>query len=905
MRFEQYLSKICFKLGNPARYPRYRTGLRRPNLHFQSPSLLSLSGFHPFRAYSIFKGPGALKGNSLPTVNIPRFLSFSSIPKAIIRSLRLPVAGFSLVAGGVAYVGAQVQRASDYTKDVFDRAFNVVDTAWDKTRGVVNDATSINLPEIHMPGWMEKILRLDEESVEKRRQMQLRKTLEKENQAENESSSSGGDDNPAGVVVGLTGAVASNLTNDDENSYEKLNEDEKQRLAQESKDDRMMIFTKKMIEIRNILHDIQDDNSHITLPSIVVVGSQSSGKSSVLEAIVGHEFLPKGSNMVTRRPIELTLVHSKETTTPYCEFNGFQFGQITDFTKVQQILTDLNMAIPPRQGVNDDPIRLTICASHIPNLSLIDLPGYIQIHSSDQPVDLDDKIASLCDKYIQEPNIILAVCAADVDLANSTALKASRRVDPLGLRTIGVITKMDLIPPEKAVSILRNEHYPLHYGYIGVISKVPQLSMWSRNQNLTDIVSSRERSYFSAHPEFRELPVLPMLGIQNLRKNLIHVLEYTMSKNLQYTADSIRSELDDCSYQYKVQYNDRLLTAESYIAENLDVLKAAFKELSQKLDKNEVRALLKETLNEKILDLLAERYWMDQNILDWTKQSRTVDEHWQYKLDSCVSMLTRMGLGRVSTLQVTELLSKKIEEISKQSPFGEHPGALQYILNATQDILRRRYHNTSEQVENCVKPYKFEVEIDDEEWKASRSEALVLIQKELSLCQAAEEKIKKALGSKRLSQILDFLDSQAKSSEPLPVAHSAILLDQGRLMQYLQMRETILKLRLSTLKSKTCKLKESKYLCPEIFLNAVSNKLINTAVLFINIELLSEFYYQFPRELDQRLIHSLTSDQLASLVDENPRVKSQIQLQRKKQALELALLKINSLAMLERQTDTD
>ncbi|KAI1030585.1 hypothetical protein LB505_004032 [Fusarium chuoi] len=74
-----------------------------------------------------------------------------------------------------------------------------------------------------------------------------------------------------------------------------------------------------MIEIRSILQRV-GQSSTLTLPSIVVIGSQSSGKSSVLEAIVGHEFLPKGSNMVTRRPIELTLVNTPSSREEYGEF---------------------------------------------------------------------------------------------------------------------------------------------------------------------------------------------------------------------------------------------------------------------------------------------------------------------------------------------------------------------------------------------------------------------------------------------------------------------------------------------------------------------------------------------------------------------------------------------------------
>jgi replication fork clamp-binding protein CrfC len=239
-----------------------------------------------------------------------------------------------------------------------------------------------------------------------------------------------------------------------------------------ARDEQMMLLTKKMIQIRTLLQSIGQSQT-LSLPSIVVIGSQSSGKSSVLEAIVGHEFLPKGHNMVTRRPIELTLVNTPDAKAEYAEFPALGLGKVTDFTHVQRTLTDLNLAVPAEECVTDDPIQLRIYSPNVPDLSLIDLPGYIQVVGSDQPPELKQKIADLCEKYIQSPNVILAISAADVDLANSTALRASRRVDPRGERTIGVITKMDLVDADRGYNLLPDTKYQLRLGYVGVVCRVP------------------------------------------------------------------------------------------------------------------------------------------------------------------------------------------------------------------------------------------------------------------------------------------------------------------------------------------------------------------------------------------------------------------------------------------------
>jgi hypothetical protein len=179
--------------------------------------------------------------------------------------------------------------------------------------------------------------------------------------------------------------------------------------------------------------------------------------------------------MVTRRPIELTLVHTVKDVNgqavEYCEFPSLGLGKISDYSQIQKILTDLNLAVPSSEAISDEPIDLRIYSPNVPDLTLIDLPGYVQISSMDQPETLKEKVSALCEKYIREPNIILAVCAADVDLANSPALRASRKVDPLGLRTLGVVTKMDLVSPEIGATILSGNRYPLHLGYVGVVCK--------------------------------------------------------------------------------------------------------------------------------------------------------------------------------------------------------------------------------------------------------------------------------------------------------------------------------------------------------------------------------------------------------------------------------------------------
>lgn len=106
-------------------------------------------------------------------------------------------------------------------------------------------------------------------------------------------------------------------------------------------------------------------------------------------------------------------------------------------------------------------------------------------------------------------------------------------------------------------------------------------------------------------------------------------------------------------------------------------------------------------------------------------------------------------------------------------------------------------------------------------------------------------------------------------------------------------------MRLLAIKSKQCASQSNKYQCPEIFLDVVADKLTSTAVLFLNVELLSEFYYNFPRELDLRLGKGLSEAEIERFASEDPKIKRQLDVIRKKDMLELVLRKIEGLRALE------
>lgn len=170
----------------------------------------------------------------------------------------------------------------------------------------------------------------------------------------------------------------------------------------------------------------------LDLPQIAVVGGQSAGKSSVLENFVGRDFLPRGSGIVTRRPLVLQLIHAK---TEYAEFIHKPGKVYTDFNEVRkEIEADTDRVTGKNKGISSLPINLKVYSPSVLNLTLIDLPGMTKIPIGDQPPDIELQIRRMILDYIKRDScLILAVTPANMDLANSDALQIAREVDPQGI----------------------------------------------------------------------------------------------------------------------------------------------------------------------------------------------------------------------------------------------------------------------------------------------------------------------------------------------------------------------------------------------------------------------------------------------------------------------------------------
>ncbi|KAF5753493.1 putative dynamin central domain, Dynamin superfamily [Helianthus annuus] len=279
-----------------------------------------------------------------------------------------------------------------------------------------------------------------------------------------------------------------------------------------------------------------------SLPSIAVVGGQSSGKSSVLESVVGKDFLPRGSGIVTRRPLVLQL-HKIDNGKEYAEFLHLPSQKFYDFVAVRKEISDeTDRETGQTKQISSVPIHLSIYSPNVVNLTLVDLPGLTKVAVDGQSEGIVQDIENMVRAYIQKPNcIILVISPANQYLATSDAIKMSREVDPTGERTIGVLTKIDLMDKgTDAVDILEGKSYRLKFPWVGIVNRSQQ----DINKRV-DMASARrkEREYFSTSREYKHLA--SRMGSEYLAKTLSKHLEGVIKSRIPGIQSLINKTLAD------------------------------------------------------------------------------------------------------------------------------------------------------------------------------------------------------------------------------------------------------------------------------------------------------------------------------------------------------------------------
>uniref|UniRef100_A0A8C0UWY3 Dynamin-1-like protein n=1 Tax=Cyanistes caeruleus TaxID=156563 RepID=A0A8C0UWY3_CYACU len=287
---------------------------------------------------------------------------------------------------------------------------------------------------------------------------------------------------------------------------------------------------------------------------------QSSGKSSVLESLVGRDLLPRGTGVVTRRPLILQLVHvspedGRKGAGDENEVDAEEWGKFlhtknkiyTDFDEIrQEIESETERISGNNKGISPEPIHLKIFSSNVVNLTLVDLPGMTKVPVGDQPKDIELQIRELILQFISNPNsIILAVTAANTDMATSEALKIAREVDPDGRRTLAVITKLDLMDAgTDAMDVLMGRVIPVKLGIIGVVNR-SQLDI----NNKKSVADSIRDEYGFLQKKY------PSLANRNGTKYLARTLNRLLMHHIRDCLPELKTRINVLAAQYQSLLN--------------------------------------------------------------------------------------------------------------------------------------------------------------------------------------------------------------------------------------------------------------------------------------------------------------------------------------------------------------
>ncbi|EYU23468.1 hypothetical protein MIMGU_mgv1a020957mg, partial [Erythranthe guttata] len=223
------------------------------------------------------------------------------------------------------------------------------------------------------------------------------------------------------------------------------------------------------------LRHLKITSEGIQLPTIVVVGDQSSGKSSVLESLAGIS-LPRGQGICTRVPLIMRLQnHHSPTPELFLEFNGKTVP--TDECHVADAIVAATDEIAGnRKGISNHPLTLIVKKNGVPDLTMVDLPGITRVPVQGQPEDIYEQISKIIMEFITpEESIILNVLSASVDFTTCESIRMSQKVDRTGQRTLAVVTKADK-SPEGLLEKVTADDVSIGLGYVCVRNRIGEES---------------------------------------------------------------------------------------------------------------------------------------------------------------------------------------------------------------------------------------------------------------------------------------------------------------------------------------------------------------------------------------------------------------------------------------------
>lgn len=337
------------------------------------------------------------------------------------------------------------------------------------------------------------------------------------------------------------------------------------------------LCTNEQLELLNAIDTLRSQgiSHYISLPQIIVCGDQSSGKSSVLEAISGVSF-PVKSNLCTRFPTELVLRKHPQSTVrvsivPNQHRSTAEQESLSGFCEELDSFDGLPMLIERAKAVmgitthgkafSNDLLRVEISGPDRPHLTIVDLPGLIHSETKTQSAADVELVQEVVQSYMAEPrSVILAVVSAKNDFANQIVLRLAREADPSGSRTLGVITKPDtLIKGSESeamfVSLAKNQEVEFRLGW-HVLKNMDS----ERGKSGPTDRDTNERQFFS-QGIWADMP-RSVVGIETLRLRLSKLLLGQIAAELPSLIGEIKVKIEDCRERLRKLGEPRATTDE-------------------------------------------------------------------------------------------------------------------------------------------------------------------------------------------------------------------------------------------------------------------------------------------------------------------------------------------------------
>ncbi|AYV81982.1 MAG: dynamin family protein [Homavirus sp.] len=355
------------------------------------------------------------------------------------------------------------------------------------------------------------------------------------------------------------------------------------------------------------------------LPKPVAIGPQSAGKSSVVEAIIGFDILPKKMGMCTMKPINITTIRD--------DMVKFKVGD-KELSTIESAKHEVNRL---NSNSNVTIINLTIYSPDVTNISMVDLPGLFVVTEGVSD-NLPKLVKEMTIEYIQNRNNIpLVITAAPSDPATNMALqlvsKYKRREE-----SIGVITKMDLTVKQHTEIIeqmLKGNKFALGNGWVSVLLK---------NNNDDDNGITVQQKILEEEEFFKDKPNFSPSGVKMLRKKIGDLQLSKIQHNIPQLIADIDKKIDD------LRNSESFLTnlvndPNKALAMKLELLirklvgssmeRAEFEEALKKTFKNAINTYMEETFkddDDTIETPKMSSQSMDSNIFKYHSNNRT-DPH--------------------------------------------------------------------------------------------------------------------------------------------------------------------------------------------------------------------------------------------------------------------------------------